>query len=317
MNKKLPVLNKIFSYHFWRHRVDLGDGLRTMGYNTLDRDWEFYGMPEDLKGMTVLDIGANDGYYSFGAEQRGASKVTAIDIYGGDGKSMVGGWPADGINMLREYLNSNIEIISLSLYDLPKLNRKWDVVFCNDVLSWLNDVDSAIAILCASTQKTLVIRDTFSTESKANVSPITKSHDFGSLNRMGVGYLKRKLRENGFRKISVKRIYSYKHYEWQFENFPSAESSGVIEVYKSPLDVNPSGNAIINGQWILMSYGDFYYIRTLGWVRKTDVRIKTTLRKKGWVKHIKKIIPIRVTDWYHNLGSIEKKVQEYRVIATR
>jgi len=35
----------------------------------------------DLRGKTVLDIGAFDGFYSFEAEARGASSVTALDHY--------------------------------------------------------------------------------------------------------------------------------------------------------------------------------------------------------------------------------------------
>ena len=39
------------------------------------------GMPEDLSGLSVLDIGAWDGYISFEAERRGARRVLATDSY--------------------------------------------------------------------------------------------------------------------------------------------------------------------------------------------------------------------------------------------
>lgn len=317
MNNKLQILNKIFSYHLWRHRVDLGDGLRTMGYNTLNHDWEFYGMPENLKWKTVLDIGANDGYYSFGAEQRGASAVTAIDIYGGDGDTMVGGWPDAGIKMLKEYLNSQVEIKACSIYNLPELNKKWDVVFCNDVLSWLDDIDGALNIISDAAIETLVIRDTFSTEPSAQINPIKKPHSKGYFNRMGVHYLKRKLKEKGFRKIQVKRIFSFKHYEWQFENFPSAESSGIVNIYISPLDANSSNTAVVNGQWVLMKYNQFAFVRTIGWVRIEDIRIKSIPKKNRLVAAVKKLIPKKLMELYYNSAAIEKKVHEYRIIASR
>jgi len=317
MNINEIGLRKIFSYHHWRHRVYLGHGYRTPGYNTLDHDWDFYGMPDSLKDKTVLDIGANDGYYSFGAEERGASAVTGIDIYGGDGKTMVGGWPIDGIIMLKEYLGSKVEIMSLSLFDLPKLDRKWDVVFCNDVLSWLDDIDKAITLVSNVANETVVIRDTFSTDPKAKKIPIRKMLDQCYMQRIGLSYLKKRLRELGFKSIRIKRIYSYRHYEWQYENFPSAESSGVIETYLSPFETVPSGNVIVNGQWILMEYGDFYYLRTLGWVKKQDVRIKPRLQRRMYLKEFKSIIPFRLLDWYYGYFSKEKKTHEYCIIARK
>ena len=38
-------------------------------------------IPKSLEGKTVLDIGAWDGYFSFEAERRGASRVVALDHY--------------------------------------------------------------------------------------------------------------------------------------------------------------------------------------------------------------------------------------------
>jgi 23S rRNA G2069 N7-methylase RlmK/C1962 C5-methylase RlmI len=35
----------------------------------------------DLRGKTVLDIGAYDGFFSFEAERRGAKQVVAMDYY--------------------------------------------------------------------------------------------------------------------------------------------------------------------------------------------------------------------------------------------
>jgi tRNA (mo5U34)-methyltransferase len=63
----------------WFHSMDLGDGIITPGvYNeVLDRPGVF----PDLRGRSVLDIGAWDGKYSFRAEQEGATRVVALDHY--------------------------------------------------------------------------------------------------------------------------------------------------------------------------------------------------------------------------------------------
>ncbi|MEY2431290.1 MAG: tRNA (mo5U34)-methyltransferase [Acidimicrobiaceae bacterium] len=67
----------------WFHSIDLGDGIVTPGRKSagqLSKELEALRLP-DLTGKSVLDIGAWDGYFSFAAEQRGASRVVALDHY--------------------------------------------------------------------------------------------------------------------------------------------------------------------------------------------------------------------------------------------
>lgn len=65
------------------HSVDLGDvfieGARKNS-DVLARENRLIDWP-DLRGKSVLDIGAFGGWYSFEAERRGAASVTAIDYY--------------------------------------------------------------------------------------------------------------------------------------------------------------------------------------------------------------------------------------------
>jgi tRNA (mo5U34)-methyltransferase len=63
----------------WYHSIDLGGGVVTPG-NPVDARMRRDGLP-DLSGRTVLDIGAWDGFWSFEAERRGASRVVAMDHY--------------------------------------------------------------------------------------------------------------------------------------------------------------------------------------------------------------------------------------------
>jgi len=68
---------------FWWHSIDVGDGVITPGRRNLDgmiANWNACHVPK-LKKKSVLDIGAWDGYFSFEAERRGASKVTALDKF--------------------------------------------------------------------------------------------------------------------------------------------------------------------------------------------------------------------------------------------
>ncbi len=64
----------------WWHSIDLG-GVVTPGIKTpaiLQAELAGLRLP-DLRGRTVLDIGAWDGFYSFAAERAGASRVVALD----------------------------------------------------------------------------------------------------------------------------------------------------------------------------------------------------------------------------------------------
>jgi tRNA (mo5U34)-methyltransferase len=65
--------------HQWFHSMDLGDGLVTRG-DSAPSELIARAMP-DLRGKSVLDVGAWDGKYSFEAEAAGASRVVALDHY--------------------------------------------------------------------------------------------------------------------------------------------------------------------------------------------------------------------------------------------
>jgi len=67
------------SRYYWYHTIDLGDGLLTPG----DYDYRFslpaFQFPEDMKGMTVLDVGSATGFFAFEFEKRGA-RVVSVEL---------------------------------------------------------------------------------------------------------------------------------------------------------------------------------------------------------------------------------------------
>ncbi|HEY2715541.1 MAG TPA: methyltransferase domain-containing protein [Solirubrobacterales bacterium] len=63
----------------WHHRIEVAPGVVTPGLQQTEDLLAQIGMPEDLSGMRVLDIGARDGFFTFEAEKRGAAEVVALD----------------------------------------------------------------------------------------------------------------------------------------------------------------------------------------------------------------------------------------------
>jgi tRNA (mo5U34)-methyltransferase len=83
-----------------------------------------------MSGMTVLDIGAWDGFYSFACEKRGAI-VTASDKFVWEGMDLGNGVrPNDaGFDFAHKHLNSNVKKLFASVEELdPQLHGKFDIV---------------------------------------------------------------------------------------------------------------------------------------------------------------------------------------------
>jgi tRNA (mo5U34)-methyltransferase len=74
---------RVEEHPYWWHSIDLGHGIITPGHKparVMAEELDALRLP-DLRGKTVLDIGAWDGYFSFAAERLGASRVVALDYY--------------------------------------------------------------------------------------------------------------------------------------------------------------------------------------------------------------------------------------------
>jgi tRNA (mo5U34)-methyltransferase len=116
----------------WFHSIDLGQGIITQGYDDSPNKLKALGIPEDLTGKTVLDIGAWDGFFSFEAERRGATRVLATDFFCWGG----GGWGTKGgFEMARRTLNSKVEDCEIDVFDLsPDRIGTFDLVLFLGVL---------------------------------------------------------------------------------------------------------------------------------------------------------------------------------------
>ena len=76
-------------------------------------------VPKDLSGMTVLDIGCNAGFYSIEMKRRGASRVLGIDH---DEQYL------EQARFATEVLDLDISFAQMSVYEVPQLGERFDLV---------------------------------------------------------------------------------------------------------------------------------------------------------------------------------------------
>jgi hypothetical protein len=73
----------------WFHSIDLGHGIVTPGCGKSAEKLRQIRLPERLDGLSVLDVGAWDGFFSFEAERRGVARsllsirTAGVELVGG------------------------------------------------------------------------------------------------------------------------------------------------------------------------------------------------------------------------------------------
>jgi len=141
--------------HRWYHTIDLGNGVVTPGIDDSAERLRRLHLPDSLKGLTVLDVGAWDGFFSFECERRGASRVVAADYYSWHGS----GWGTKaGFELAREALGSRVEDVDIDVMDLsPERIGTFDIVLLLGVLYHLRHPLLALERVASVTRGTLVL----------------------------------------------------------------------------------------------------------------------------------------------------------------
>jgi tRNA (mo5U34)-methyltransferase len=127
----------------WFHNMDL-DGVKTAPEHFLDdypsNKWRRFShaLPSDLSGKTVLDIGCNAGFYSIEMKRRGADRVVAIDS---DDRYLA------QARFAADVKGVDIELRDLSVYDVGRLDEKFDLVLFMGVLYHLRHPLLALDLL--------------------------------------------------------------------------------------------------------------------------------------------------------------------------
>jgi tRNA (mo5U34)-methyltransferase len=124
----------------WYHTIDLGNGVVTRGVDNSPERLARVRLPDDLTGRAVLDVGAWDGFFSFEAERRHASRVLATDYYVWHGAGWGTGRGKAGFEFARAALSSHVQDMDVDVMDLsPERVGVFDVVLFLGVLYHLKD----------------------------------------------------------------------------------------------------------------------------------------------------------------------------------
>jgi len=139
----------------WYHTLDLGGGVVTVGMFDHRPVIDKYLMPPNLSGMRCLDVGTMDGFWAFEMERRGADEVIALDL---DDPERLD-WPASlrqvteksldetkerRFSLVKEALNSKVDRVLRSVYELDTDLGLFDLIFCGDLLVHFKDPITAV-----------------------------------------------------------------------------------------------------------------------------------------------------------------------------
>lgn len=204
----MNIPERIDQVKLWYHSIDLKGHVTPGMVPPEEQERKGSAIPEDLNGMTVLDIGAWDGYYSFLAEQRGAKRVVALDSFPFRQEEGYGEQSINGFLLAKEILESKVEYLVLDVHELHRLEEEFDVVFMFEVHHHLWDPILALDLVCQKCKKLLLIEgDVLGTSHPIMVSDFDPK-DRTKAWRISKGLLGQMLGQRGFSAIT--EAYCYK-----------------------------------------------------------------------------------------------------------
>lgn len=157
----------------WFHNINLG-GVMTApdhflgDYPSIKWRRFAHSIPDDLEGRSVLDIGCNGGFYAIEMKRRGAGLVVGIDS------------DPDYLRQARfaaEVCGVDLDLRRMSVYEIARLGRRFDLVLCMGVFYHLRYPLLALDLLYEH-----VVGDTMVFQSmlrgSGGVEPVARDYPF-------------------------------------------------------------------------------------------------------------------------------------------
>src|SRR5690349_10471668 len=165
-----------------------------------------HAIPSDLTGWSVLDVGCNAGFYSHEMKRRGAARVLGIDS---DARYLA------QARFAAEVAGLDIEFRQMSVYELPQLEQRFDLVLFLGVFYHLRYPLLALDILHAH-----VVGDMLAFQSmlrgSADTAPVATDYDFNDVSPFA--------QETWPRMYFVEHRYAGDHTNWWIPNRAAAEA---------------------------------------------------------------------------------------------
>ena len=127
-------------------------------------------IPEDMHGMTVLDIGCNAGFYSIEMKRRGADRVVGIDT---DARYLRQAQFAAGVNGVQ------IDFRQMPVWDVALLGEKFDLVIFMGVLYHLRHPLLALDLIHEHVARDLLLFQSMQRGSRTLVD-VAEDYDFNA-----------------------------------------------------------------------------------------------------------------------------------------
>jgi tRNA (mo5U34)-methyltransferase len=147
LDKELAL--KLIQGKSWHHDFEIIPGVRTHGAYDPVGLWKQLQLPPDMSGLSLADVGASNGYFSFEARKRGA-RVVAFDFRHKDNS---GFGLAQYVNGLSEIQHHQINVLDIT----PGQFGQFDIVLALGLLYHVSDPYMALANCAALSRNRLLI----------------------------------------------------------------------------------------------------------------------------------------------------------------
>ena len=157
MKKDREELVKKINSLPWFHQIDFGNGILSPGRTKIDvlnAQADIY-FKDSIKGKTVLDIGCWDGFNSFEAKRRGASKVLATDHFAWSDQC----WGnRESFELARTHTGPEVDVMDTDIADLSVENiGLFDFVLFCGVFYHLRHPFHVLEHITRSATETLIV----------------------------------------------------------------------------------------------------------------------------------------------------------------